>query len=388
MDVIDVTCPQGHKLKARSKHIGKELPCPACGAKVFVSAPAAKESLDSPSSPSSDFSDLANLDLSTFDSSAAPTWETPLPTRSGFPGGGATYPAAPMPAVPYATNGVPGSSSANTGRTAAGANSSKTWLIVGACVAGGTLLLILAVIAVGAMFRGEGTQDKSTLDPFLAALANVGRDDAKEMDKKLKSIGDAFNEYSHSIRSFSPPVLEATGSAGERVFRPSPLSWRVHLLPFLGHQELHEKFHLDEPWDSAHNQSLLEKMPDIYRLRESDKDTTRLQIFTGPDGFFKPDKRIGPENIVDGINYTILVVAVGPDRAIPWTKPDDLAVDKADPWRPLGTLPDNLLHCVLVDTAVLRLRRDTPNEKLLALISPNDGIDVKPEDYVYRNKNR
>ena len=42
------------------------------------------------------------------------------------------------------------------------------------------------------------------------------------------------------------------------------LSWRVAILPYLGHQELYNKFNLDEPWDSAHNKALLKEMPPVY----------------------------------------------------------------------------------------------------------------------------
>jgi hypothetical protein len=45
------------------------------------------------------------------------------------------------------------------------------------------------------------------------------------------------------------------------------LSWRVHLLQFLDPAEvdLYEKFHLDEPWDSDHNKTLIAKMPNVFR---------------------------------------------------------------------------------------------------------------------------
>src|SRR5262249_25696015 len=31
------------------------------------------------------------------------------------------------------------------------------------------------------------------------------------------------------------------------------LSWRVLILPYIEHDDLYKQFHLDEPWDSAHN---------------------------------------------------------------------------------------------------------------------------------------
>ena len=42
------------------------------------------------------------------------------------------------------------------------------------------------------------------------------------------------------------------------------LSWRVQILPYLGEQALYDKFHLDEPWDSEHNTTLIPLMPQVY----------------------------------------------------------------------------------------------------------------------------
>src|SRR5206468_579294 len=53
------------------------------------------------------------------------------------------------------------------------------------------------------------------------------------------------------------PTLDKTG-------KPSGLSWRVHLLPFLEQGPLYQQFKLDEPWDSKHNKKLIAKMPEIF----------------------------------------------------------------------------------------------------------------------------
>src|SRR3954466_9783237 len=41
-------------------------------------------------------------------------------------------------------------------------------------------------------------------------------------------------------------------------------SWRVLILPFIEEEKLFQQFHLDEPWDSQHNLSLLPRMPATY----------------------------------------------------------------------------------------------------------------------------
>ena len=66
------------------------------------------------------------------------------------------------------------------------------------------------------------------------------------------------------------------------------LSWRVHILPFVGHQQLYSQFHLDEPWDSEHNRSLIENMPAVYEnpsLSNGDFKTNYL-VLTGEKTMF------------------------------------------------------------------------------------------------------
>ena len=53
------------------------------------------------------------------------------------------------------------------------------------------------------------------------------------------------------------------------------LSWRVAILPFLEQQPLYEQFHLDEPWDSPHNKTLIEQMPQVYAIPGSPTKETR-----------------------------------------------------------------------------------------------------------------
>ena len=71
---------------------------------------------------------------------------------------------------------------------------------------------------------------------------------------RFKQIGLAIHNYASANKAL-PPKQELRGEGGK-----SGLSWRVHILPFLGddERELWERFKLDEPWDSAHNIQLLE----------------------------------------------------------------------------------------------------------------------------------
>ena len=61
------------------------------------------------------------------------------------------------------------------------------------------------------------------------------------------------------------------------------LSWRVHLLPSLGLKALHSEFHLDEPWDSEHNKTLISRMPTIFGT-DPKSGNTQLRSFLRLDG--------------------------------------------------------------------------------------------------------
>jgi hypothetical protein len=64
-------------------------------------------------------------------------------------------------------------------------------------------------------------------------------------------------------------------------------SWRVLLLPYIEEEPLYKEFHLDEPWDSAHNIRLLERIPAVYappRYKRSRLPPyhTVVHVFVGP----------------------------------------------------------------------------------------------------------
>ncbi len=118
------------------------------------------------------------------------------------------------------------------------------------------------------------------------------------------------------------------------------LSWRVRLLPLLGHAELFQKFHHDEPWDSPHNKSLLPEMPACYLApgRENDGKTTYVTA-AGPGTVFAGEsaQMVGPRSGRPSVRTatTIAVVEVTDEQAVPWTAPQDWQHNAEDPIRGL-----------------------------------------------------
>jgi hypothetical protein len=93
--------------------------------------------------------------------------------------------------------------------------------------------------------------------------------------ENLKQLGTALHAYHDKFGHFPP--------AASYDLQGKPLlSWRVHLLPFLGEDKLYQEFHLNEPWDSDHNKKLLSRMPAVYRTPDyqlDDQYITYYQVF-------------------------------------------------------------------------------------------------------------
>jgi prepilin-type processing-associated H-X9-DG protein len=114
------------------------------------------------------------------------------------------------------------------------------------------------------------------------------------------------------------------------------LSWRVAILPYIEEKGLYEQFHLDEPWDSEHNRTLIAKMPAVYNCPSGQRDDgrTRYMLLDGTGACFEKPRQ-QTRGRISGVKFgdlrqapdqTILIVEAPSDRAVEWTKPEDLTV--------------------------------------------------------------
>jgi hypothetical protein len=144
---------------------------------------------------------------------------------------------------------------------------------------------------------------------------------------QLKFLSIAMQRYDQRHGRFPPVAL--SGEDGTPL-----LSWRVAILPWLGEQALYDRFKLDEPWDSPHNQELLAEMPAIYAApyrRDAPAHTTVYQVFVGPGTALDPTTPPPPFDFP--LREQALLLLVEAERPVPWTKPEDL------PYAPEAPLP-------------------------------------------------
>ncbi|QDU50790.1 DUF1559 family PulG-like putative transporter [Gimesia panareensis] len=184
---------------------------------------------------------------------------------------------------------------------------------------------------------------------------------------RMKKIGLAFHNYHDSFTRF--PYADAHLVDG----KPN-LSWRVHLLPFLGEQELYHKFKLDEPWDSPHNKALLDQMPDVYQTQGATQPgSTSVMTFIGKGTPFNGGKGPQMRNFTDGASNVILAVKAGPDKAVPWTKPVDLPFNPGNPISALGQATDGKFLCFMGDGALKTIPTSISPQTLSLAIQHRDG---------------
>jgi hypothetical protein len=133
------------------------------------------------------------------------------------------------------------------------------------------------------------------------------------------------------------------------------LSWRVYILPFVDENALFQQFHLDEPWDSPHNRTLIDKMPSVYRLpmSKTEKGRTNYLLPVGNGAVFEADKPTEFKDIKDGLGNTIMTVAVDDEHAVIWTKPEDWSFDPKDPTRGLGRFAEGSINLGICDGSVM-----------------------------------
>ncbi len=198
----------------------------------------------------------------------------------------------------------------------------------------------------------------------------------------LKQVGLAFHNY-HDVFDNLPAAVSFANENDEPL-----LSWRIAVLNYLEQPFLYDEFELDEPWDSDHNKTLLEDMPEVFESPGVTKPgMTTLMMFTGPGtpnaGLGRPEeegstKRLGLRfrDFTDGLSNTVVAVYAAPDKAVPWTKPVDLVIDPKDPLACVGEIPEGGLQVLVMDGSVQTLPADVAADLFKNLVQHNDGNPV------------
>ena len=181
----------------------------------------------------------------------------------------------------------------------------------------------------------ENTATIGTLVGLLLPAVQAARQAAQRMDSSnnLKQLGLALHNYESAYRHLPATAILERGTG-----KPL-LSWRVAILPFIEEAALYNEFHLDEPWDSEHNIKLLDRMPATFS-HKAKKVKPGYTVYVAPvneETLLRKEELTTFANITDGLTNTIMVVEASEEAAVPWTKPEDLDIDPANPLNKLAS---------------------------------------------------
>lgn len=204
--------------------------------------------------------------------------------------------------------------------------------------------------------------------------ANDNQHSPLKVANSMRKIGLAMHSFVDTYRHFPPTPVKAPSPNGKGV--PN-LSWRVHLLPYLGEEKLFSQFKLDEPWDSPNNRALIHRMPPIFAAADpasAQQGKTRfVRPFHSEAIYSSKQRGTSFREITDGLTNTILLLVADEDQSVVWTRPDDLEIDMQQPLKGWEQGIHSELIVLLADGSLLPLQRSTSHDQIRALLSRGGG---------------
>lgn len=208
--------------------------------------------------------------------------------------------------------------------------------------------------------------------PAVQAAREAAR--RSQSTNNLLQIGLAMQNYASVNNGF--PAAASFDQQGKPL-----LSWRVHLLPYLGEDDLYKSFHLDEPWNSEHNKTLVTRMPAVYRspsVPRAEAGKTIYQAVVGDDKAFQLKKSTDFADITDGTSNTIAAVETDAEHAVAWTQPEDWSPDDKSPMSGLLKRGGVGFLVLFADGSVHIVGQNGDAENFKAMLTRKGGEVVAP----------
>jgi prepilin-type processing-associated H-X9-DG protein len=193
------------------------------------------------------------------------------------------------------------------------------------------MLVVLGILVVLFMFLGPATGDPRSAARRMQCTYNL-----KEAAIAIHSYHDKYGTLPSPSGPIVPPAFdEAENSVATA---SDDWSWRVRLLPFIEEQELYDQFRFDEPWDSEHNLTVAETIPDGYccpsncgefkEINGHKIPLTNYVMVTGPDTVGPTDGMVRTlPDVTDGTGKTLMLVEVWGESRPAWIEPIDITLE-------------------------------------------------------------
>jgi hypothetical protein len=188
----------------------------------------------------------------------------------------------------------------------------------------------------------------------------------------MKSIADALKTYYQKHGSLPSGFPNRGGG------KPDQLSWRVAILPMLGHQELYDRFDFDQSWDSPANLEVASEIPNQFRVAPNSIKSS-YQIVQGPGRIYdaEPFPKV-PAGSDNEASLKAIVVEVKSDNAYEWTRPNGPGVEL--PITDIGRDGENGILMITTDFRVRILKRSA--DKLNSILTIASDESISRSDFI------
>jgi hypothetical protein len=144
---------------------------------------------------------------------------------------------------------------------------------------------------------------------------------------------------------------------------------------------MYARFDKEVAWDDANNRSFVRSIPDPYASVGRADGKTTFVLLAGADTAFALNSSTSPESFTDGVENTILVIAVADAQAVTWSAPQDYVFSRETVQQAMfGKYKDCCYALFGGSTGVRRIPATITDEDLLALITPSGGEVISATD--------
>ncbi len=241
--------------------------------------------------------------------------------------------------------------------------------------------VVLVVAGLVLVFGRRGVALGIVILLFLGQGLHPALDGARDAilrsdcERNLRQLTVAIHDFEAKYGHIPPPY--STDDDGKPLH-----SWRVLLLPFLGHQSLYDQIDKSKPWDDPVNLPFHDMMPDIYccaSVKYHSKwrakgNTTAYVVVVGKH---TPWHSANPPSlaqiaIADGNSSTIAIVESEPHR-LPWMSTQDPTLETVNKSFGFSSPHDDSWNCSYCDASTHSIPNETDPEIVSNLILMDNG---------------
>ncbi len=225
-------------------------------------------------------------------------------------------------------------------------------------------------VSLSTKLEGDPSELLAMAMPAVLDVRAKARD--VESMNNIRQLALAMLNFESAYQRFPSAVL--VSPAGKKY------SWRIAILPFVGHNDIYDAYRMDEEWNSEHNAKVTASVPPVFRHPNSkSKTNTSYFAVVGNETMFPPGGNgMSFGQVTDGSPNTILLVEAKKD--IHWAEPRDLAFDPGMQ-RELGGYSDGEFVAVLTDGSCHRLSNNLGNRIFKAMVTRAGGEIFDSSDF-------